>query len=96
MLSEKLTNMRRALSSALAEGRPLGRDEASILAANLEAAAHEARQMEAQTVPPQACFVLDPACGSAHQKVVDLTQRRRPRPRLAHSDTSGPGGGGAA
>ena len=92
MLSEKLTNMRRTLSSALAEGRPVGRDELSILAANLEAAAHEARQLEAQTVPPQACFALDPSCGSAHQKVVDLNQRRRPRPRLAHSDN----GGGAA
>ena len=92
MLSEKLTNMRRALSNALAENREVGRDELSILAANLEAAAHEARQLEAQTVPPQACFVLDPACGSAHQKVVDLTQHRRPRPRPVHTDN----GGGAA
>jgi uncharacterized protein YmfQ (DUF2313 family) len=89
MLSEKLTNMRRALSSALAEGREPGRDELSMLAANLEAAAHEARQLEAQPVPEQARFVLDPACGSAHQKVVDLTQHRRPKPRPVHSDNNG-------
>lgn len=87
MLSQRLANIRRALLQAQADGRDMGSCELGILADQIEGCAHEAHELERHTVPNTARPEIE-----GEENVVDLTQRRRPAPRLA----PGPTGGGAA